>query len=319
MNHSSIPARNRFAALRMPARLVIVAMLATLGIGTAFAAPDLVISAVSAPASGPLEGEIPVTATLTNQGDATASPSLLLFFFSSDDTITLDDVQDGWGGCYMPELAPGASETCQDTAPIPTGLTAGTYYVGAYADTQEIVAERDETNNGLAANHPTVITNALAEDYFLKVNAYYHGVLGRAATVDELDAWGSVLLDNSGSVWKPAGGDGLQPYLSDLMSWGADPVDATTAALLVNTVLTNLFGSAEAIDPDITTYYTQALVQGVIRARGLVNAILNDLAIMPRVDATYGQPNAWEGGPGTGLLTEAQIAAYQAMIEDLPN
>ncbi|MFD2114127.1 CARDB domain-containing protein, partial [Thiorhodococcus fuscus] len=276
MNHSSIPARNRLAVLRMPARLVIAAMLASVCVGTALAAsgPDLVISAVSAPASGPLEGEIPVTATLTNQGDATASPSLLLFFFSSDDTITLDDVQDGWGGCYMPELIPGASATCQDTAPIPAALTAGRYYLGAYADTQEIVAELDETNNGLAADHSTLITNALAEDYFLKVNAYYHGALGRAATPEELDTWGGVLLDNSGSVWKPAGGAGLQPYLSSLTNWGTDPVDAATAGARVDSVLTNLFGSADTIDVDIKTYYTQALVQGVIRERGLVNAIL---------------------------------------------
>ena len=57
------------------------------------------------------------------------------------------------------------------------------------------------------------------------------------------------------------------------------------------------------------------LVNGAVRARGLINTVLNDLAIMPRVDGSYGQPTGWTGGPGDGLLTPAQIDAYRARIE----
>ncbi|MFD2113212.1 hypothetical protein [Thiorhodococcus fuscus] len=61
----------------------------------------------------------------------------------------------------------------------------------------------------------------------------------------------------------------------------------------------------------------ESLILGSIRPRGLVNAVLNDLAIMPKADGTYGQPNGWLGGPGGGLLTEIQVLDYKARIESL--
>jgi len=294
-------------------------MSATFSIGedVPVSGPDLVISSVTSPSTGTLGGEIQVSATLKNQGTETAPESLLLFYFSTDDIITLDDIADGVGGCYMPELAAGANNTCADSIPIPADLAAGTYYLGAYADTQEAVEESVEDNNGLAASNRIVITAAhVAEDYFRKVNAYFLGGLGRAATTQELDDWGTVLRDNSGSVWRPTGG-GLQPYLSGLAGWGNDSIDGSAADSLIDEVLVNLFGSSGGIHSDIKRYYVELLVLGSIRPRGLVNAVLNDLAIMPRADGTYGQPNGWLGGPGDGLLTEAQILDYKARIESL--
>jgi hypothetical protein len=43
--------------------------------------------------------------------------------------------------------------------------------------------------------------------------------------------------------------------------------------------------------------------------------VLNDLGLMPRADGSYGKPAGWTGGPGEGLLTQAQIDAYRARIE----
>ncbi|BCU08004.1 CAP domain-containing protein [Allochromatium tepidum] len=153
-----------------------------------------------------------------------------------------------------------------------------------------------------------------AEDYYRKVNAYFYGAFGRAATSSELAEWGAVLRDNSGSVWRPLGA-GLQHFLSNSLGWGTALIDDQTARSRVDEVLGNLFGSSSDIDSRITNYYVDALVTGSIRERGLVNAVLNDLAIMPRVDGTYGKPNGWTGGPGDGLLTPAQISAYRARIE----
>jgi uncharacterized protein YkwD len=155
-----------------------------------------------------------------------------------------------------------------------------------------------------------------AEDYYRKVNAYFHGTFGRSAESDELAEWGAVLRDNKGSVWKPAGA-GLQPYLSDWMGWGTEPLDRDTADLRVDEVLSNLFGWSWDMDARIARFYVEALVRGSVRPRGLVNAILNDLAIMPKVDGTYGKPNGWIGGPGDGLLTSAQFARYRERIESL--
>jgi hypothetical protein len=153
-----------------------------------------------------------------------------------------------------------------------------------------------------------------AADYYRKVNAYFYGTFGRSARSGELAEWGAVLRDNHGSVWKPQG-VGLQPDLSEAVGWGTAPLDLETARLRVNAVLANLFGASGDIDPRITDYYIEALVKGAVRPRGFINAILNDLALMPRVDGTYGQPNGWVGGPGAGLLTSAQLVRYRERVE----
>ena len=155
-----------------------------------------------------------------------------------------------------------------------------------------------------------------AEDYYRKVNAYFYGTFGESAAAEDLADWGAVLRDNSGSVWKPTG-EGLQHYLSDWMGWGTLPLDEGTATRRVDEVLDNLFGWSWDLSARINNYYINALVIGSIRERGLVNAILNDLAIMPRADGTYGKPNGWIGGPGDGLLTSAQLTRYRERIESL--
>jgi hypothetical protein len=155
-----------------------------------------------------------------------------------------------------------------------------------------------------------------AADYYRKVNAYFYGTFGRSATSGELAEWGAVLRDNRGSVWKPKG-EGLQHYLSNTMGWDAVPLERDKATSLVEEVFSNLFGSSDGIDPRLTDYYIEALFTGSVRPRGFINAVLNDLSIMPRVDGSYGQPNGWAGGPGTGLLTGEQLARYREHIEKI--
>ncbi|WP_386027928.1 S8 family serine peptidase [Thiorhodococcus fuscus] len=279
--------------------------------------PDLVVTTVTAPASGEPGGTLSVTASVRNQGTATSGSFWFGYLFSTDSRITGSDVDANWG-CAVSSLTPGSTYTCYGDLPIPSTLAAGTYYVGAYGDLDSEVAESNEVNNGLAASNSTVIgsTSHDAGDYYRKVNAYFLGVLGRSATAQELADWGDVLLDYNGSVWKPAG-IGLQLYLSSLKSWGADAPAWDDADLMVRLVLGNLFGSYTDIHSAIRGYYVEGLVYGYVKPKGLVNAVLNDLAIMPRADGTYGQPNGWQGGPGTGLLTASQIAAYKALVESL--
>ena len=160
----------------------------------------------------------------------------------------------------------------------------------------------------------TAAVDPTPQSYYRKVNAYVYGTFGRSATFKELAEWGAVLRDNKGSVWKPKGA-GLQPYLSDAMGWGTAPLDRETATSIVAEIFGNLFGSSNDLDPRLTSFYVDALVNGFIKPRGAVNAILNDLAIMPRVDGTYGQPNGWTGGPGKELLTSEQLARYRERVE----
>ncbi|BCU08005.1 S8 family serine peptidase [Allochromatium tepidum] len=281
--------------------------------------PDLIVTAVSSPTSGTAGGSITASSTVRNQGTAAAGAFRLGYYLSTDSTITTGDVDTTWG-CDIASLAPGASQNCSGTVVIPSTLTTGSYYLGAYADKKGEVSESNESNNGLAASNTIYITGTgggqyEAKDYYRKVNAYFYGTFGWGAMPDELDEWGAVLRDNSGSVWRPTGA-GLQIYLSDTMGWGTAPLDLSTASLRVDEVLRNLFGSSWDIDPRIANYYVEALVSGSVRPRGFVNAILNDLAIMPRVDGTYGQPNGWTGGGSIRiLLTREQFERYRERIE----
>lgn len=154
-----------------------------------------------------------------------------------------------------------------------------------------------------------------AYNYYRKVNAYFYGTFGRSATSEELAEWSAVLRDNTGSVWKPQGA-GLQHYLSDAMGWGFAPLDRNTATSMVSVIFENLFGALDDIDPRLTNYYINALIEGSVRPRGTVNAILNDLKIMPRVDGSYGQPNGWTGGVTIkDLLTSEQFQRYRERVE----
>ncbi|WP_162008638.1 S8 family peptidase [Thermochromatium tepidum] len=288
--------------------------------GGGTAKPDLIVTTVSSPTTGTAGGSITAASTVSNQGTAAAGAFRLGYYLSADGSITINDVDTTWG-CDVSSLAPGATFTCSGTVGIPATLTTGSYYLGAYADNKGEVSEGNEGNNGLAASNPIAITGTgggqpSAEDYYRKVNAYFLGVLGRTATDAELAQWGAVLRDNKGSVWRPTGA-GLQTYLSGLMGWGTAPLDRATASSRVDEVFINLFGSSSDLDPRILDYYIEALVSGSVRERGLVNAILNDLAIMPKVDGTYGQPTGWTGGAAIrDLLTAEQFAQYRARVED---
>jgi hypothetical protein len=160
----------------------------------------------------------------------------------------------------------------------------------------------------------TAATGPTPQSYHRKVRAYFHGVLGRTPSAEELDAWSRVLLDSKGSVWRPTG-EGLQRHLSDLAGWGTETPTDAEARGLVDTVLAQLFGSANDLDRRLPDYYVRQLVDAHLRPRGFVNAVLNDLGLMPRADGSYGQPSGWTGGPGAGLLTPAQIDTYRARIE----
>ena len=281
------------------------------------ARPDLIVTAISSPTTGMAGGSISTATTVKNQGAAAAGAFRLGFYVSTNNVISTGDVYTQWH-CDFASLAAGASANCSGSIGLPATLSTGAYYLGAYADNESSVTESNESNNGLAASNTIYIQAASqydAEDYYRKVNAYFYGTYGRSATSAELAAWGDVLLDNNGSVWLPTGA-GLQHYLSNSMGWGTAPLNIVGALLRVDEVFSNLFGSASGIDSRIKNYYIDGLVVGYVKPRGLVNAILNDLAIMPRANGTYGQPSGWTGGTAIRpLLTSAQFASYRARIE----
>ena len=119
--------------------------------------PDLIVDALTGPATGTLGDTLSVSATAENQG-AAAGAFDLAFYFSADGVFDLGDTPSATT-CSYAGLAAGASDgaTCNNVGvAVPASLTAGTYTLFAQVDDLDTVAESDETNNTRAADSGTV-------------------------------------------------------------------------------------------------------------------------------------------------------------------
>ncbi len=111
--------------------------------------PDLVISAVSAPAQGGAGTSITVADTTVNQGARPSVASATKFYLSSDATFDSGDV--ALGSRAVPALAAGAASSASTTLTIPAGTAAGAYFVIAKADADGANAESNAGNNTAAS------------------------------------------------------------------------------------------------------------------------------------------------------------------------
>ncbi|MBK5969015.1 MULTISPECIES: M12 family metallo-peptidase [Thiorhodovibrio] len=131
--------------------------------------PDLIATSVTSSATAIPGGEIQVTASASNPGNATAGSTWLGYYLSTDSAISLSDTNIGWG-CVIGELPPGGTDVpCSDSITLPDDITPGIYYFGAYADADQEVPESDETNNGLAALSPITISAVESGEFMLDV------------------------------------------------------------------------------------------------------------------------------------------------------
>ena len=103
---------------------------------------DLVVVAPSVSNNGPVAGAaFTLSATVRNDGDASAPVTVLRYYRSSDATITTTDRAVGTDAVAGLAASGSASESVELTAPS----TPGTYYYGACVDA--VAQELDTTNN----------------------------------------------------------------------------------------------------------------------------------------------------------------------------
>jgi subtilase family serine protease len=114
-------------------------------VATVQVGPDLVIAALTGPATGGADAAITVSDTTKNQAAGTTPTSSTKFYLSSN--IVLDGTDVFLGGRSVPALGPGATSAASTTLMIPAGTLSGTHYVLAQADGDGAVAEVSETNN----------------------------------------------------------------------------------------------------------------------------------------------------------------------------
>ena len=106
---------------------------------------DLVVSAVTAPATGAAGGTITVTDSTKNQGAGAATASSTGFYLSANSTFSADDVF--IGSRPVGALAAGVTSTSSTPLQIPADTPPGSYYVIGRADWNSGVVETAETNN----------------------------------------------------------------------------------------------------------------------------------------------------------------------------
>lgn len=112
---------------------------------TPAAAPDLVVSALSAAGSVLAGTALSASDTTRNQGGAGAGASTTRFFLSRNAVLDAGDVT--LGQRALGSLAAGGGSSGSSSLTIPANTTAGSYYLLVQADGAGGVAESSESNN----------------------------------------------------------------------------------------------------------------------------------------------------------------------------
>jgi subtilisin family serine protease/subtilase family serine protease len=111
--------------------------------------PDLVVSAVSVPATAGVDVDLVVNHTTKNQGTGPSLASSTALYLSTNGALDAADVL--LSNRPVSPLGPAASEAASTTVRIPASTIPGSYYVLARADSENAVLENIESNNNRAS------------------------------------------------------------------------------------------------------------------------------------------------------------------------
>ncbi|MBI5503742.1 MAG: hypothetical protein HY899_03000, partial [Deltaproteobacteria bacterium] len=143
---SKIPPTSRIArTLACAATLALVALVAHAF--PALAAPDLIVESLTLNPTTCANGTaVEITATIHNQGDSAADPSVTRIRINQDPATVGPDDTKLCSSLPTASLAPGASIEVVCTPTI-TGRPEGTNYVWAIADVNKEIGQVDTTND----------------------------------------------------------------------------------------------------------------------------------------------------------------------------
>ncbi len=144
--------------------------------------PDLVVTQVSAPATGAAGQKITVANTVQNQGLASAAAFTVGFYLSPDNVI--DQATDRFlGSRLLSSLAVNGTSVASTPVTIPADVEPGSYFIGVVADATNNVAEQDDSNNTKVTAPPTVITLFKPDLVVTAVSGPAKGVVGANISV----------------------------------------------------------------------------------------------------------------------------------------
>ncbi len=154
------------------------------------AGADLVLNSLSGSSTVLVGGQISLATVVKNQGSGNAGPFRIGFYLSADASVTTGDTL--FAVCdYSTGLGAGFSSTCSGSVSLPSGLTPGTYYLGAIVDDQGKVAETNENNNTRVGGKVT-IASSLSSTLFVPIVLSVAGVNGSFYTSE-------LILTNKGN------------------------------------------------------------------------------------------------------------------------
>ena len=123
--------------------------------------PDLVVSAVTAPATGTIGGTLAVNTTIRNLTTGQVSTGFTVGIFLSTDATVDPAVDLRIGSRTIDRLAGSGTSSASTTVNIPPDLVPGSYFVGALADVDHVVPEGNTSNNTRVAAARTAFAVAL--------------------------------------------------------------------------------------------------------------------------------------------------------------
>ncbi len=254
--------------------------------GSVAIGPDLVISVLTAPASGAAGASLTVSDTTKNQGAGEASASTTKFYLSKNTALDGTDIP--LGSRPVPVLTAGAVNSANTPLTIPVGTAAGTYYILAEADSGKVVAETNENNNVRASGSITIGADLIISALTVPASGGAGGTLTVSDTTKNQGAGEAGASTTKFYLSKNTALDGTDILLGSR----AVPALVAGAASSTNTPLTIPVGTAAG------TYYILAEADGGkvvaetnennnVRASGSV-AIGPDLIVSCKVPPTGG-------------------------------
>jgi hypothetical protein len=160
--------------------------------------PDLIVSSLQTSTTAIAPGKnISLFNAVKNQGDASAGSSVAAFHLSTNTTYgDGDDIPFTFSRSVGP-LAAGAKSTATNTLTIPAPTPLGNYYICAMADSGNVVAEDNETNNSLCTAAMIQVTLADLVTTDVTPNS---GTVNQGGTLSVSDT-----VQNVGAVATPIG------------------------------------------------------------------------------------------------------------------
>jgi len=153
---------------------------------------DVVLTTMSAPAAANAGDTITVQSNVVNEGGSLTGGIAVYYYLSLDNTITTNDTSLVFDVILL--LNPGDSASSNKSITLPDNLPSGTYYIGVWADKDNIIPETNEDNNKRVSTISVTGTNCSDDEYEendtgTTANIYQLGAMQRHTHCSDDNDW----------------------------------------------------------------------------------------------------------------------------------